>query len=382
MKHFLTGFAILIGHISFGQSYDDQMNKAGEALQKKDFCKALDIFKIAFTDSSKIGTYDYAYAAMAATNCNAEKLALNWLRKSQQKGLGLNPGEIDFISNDSGLIKLHSFPEWTEIISEMKKATAQKNELQTKKIAEWVATISSNKITEKKNEKFTKPKSGFALYYTTVDTLKIPYLVYIPKNYNSLKPIQTIVYLHGGIASTENFNFDNPELATGEPIFSVGESFNSIIIYPFGKKDFGWVAQKKAFENVLTIIKNVQQFYNIDRQKIFIGGMSNGGTATFWFASQKPNIFKGFYAFSALPKLEIRDINFKNLSQGKSFYSINAKDDDVFKYNDVLSIYTTHKTESKDWHFETLDKGNHGFIYDPTNGKEIMNNLFKKLLSK
>ena len=382
MKHFLTGFAILIGHISFGQSYDDQMNKAGEALQKKDFCKALDIFKIAFTDSSKIGTYDYAYAAMAATNCNAEKLALNWLRKSQQKGLGLNPGEIDFISNDSGLIKLHSFPEWTEIISEMKKATAQKNELQTKKIAEWVATINSNKITEKKNEKFTKPKSGFALYYTTVDTLKIPYLVYIPKNYNSLKPIQTIVYLHGGIASTENFNFDNPELATGEPIFSVGESFNSIIIYPFGKKDFGWVAQKKAFENVLTIIKNVQQFYNIDRQKIFIGGMSNGGTATFWFASQKPNIFKGFYAFSALPKLEIRDINFKNLSQGKSFYSINAKDDDVFKYNDVLSIYTTHKTESKDWHFETLDKGNHGFIYDPTNGKEIMNNLFKKLLSK
>ena len=378
----MTGFAILIGHISFGQSYDDQMNKAGEALQKKDFCKALDIFKIAFTDSSKIGTYDYAYAAMAATNCNAEKLALNWLRKSQQKGLGLNPGEIDFISNDSGLIKLHSFPEWTEIISEMKKATAQKNELQTKKIAEWVATISSNKITEKKNEKFTKPKSGFALYYTTVDTLKIPYLVYIPKNYNSLKPIQTIVYLHGGIASTENFNFDNPELATGEPIFSVGESFNSIIIYPFGKKDFGWVAQKKAFENVLTIIKNVQQFYNIDRQKIFIGGMSNGGTATFWFASQKPNIFKGFYAFSALPKLEIRDINFKNLSQGKSFYSINAKDDDVFKYNDVLSIYTTHKTESKDWHFETLDKGNHGFIYDPTNGKEIMNNLFKKLLSK
>ena len=378
----MTGFAILIGHISFGQSYDDQMNKAGEALQKKDFCKALDIFKIAFTDSSKIGTYDYAYAAMAATNCNAEKLALNWLRKSQQKGLGLNPGEIDFISNDSGLIKLHSFPEWSEIISEMKKATAQKNELQTKKIAEWVATINSNKITEKKNEKFTKPKSGFALYYTTVDTLKIPYLVYIPKNYNSLKPIQTIVYLHGGIASTENFNFDNPELATGEPIFSVGESFNSIIIYPFGKKDFGWVAQKKAFENVLTIIKNVQQFYNIDRQKIFIGGMSNGGTATFWFASQKPNIFKGFYAFSALPKLEIRDINFKNLSQGKSFYSINAKDDDVFKYNDVLSIYTTHKTESKDWHFETLDKGNHGFIYDPTNGKEIMNNLFKKLLSK
>ena len=382
MKKLLTGFAILIGHFAVGQSFDDQMNKAGEALQKKDFCNALNIFQAAFRDSSKIGTYEFAYAAMAATNCNAEKLALAWLRKSQQKGLGLNPGEIDAISNDSGFVKLHLFSEWTDIISDMRKAAAQKQELQTKKVAEWVATINSNKITEKKNEKFVKPKSGFALYYTTVDTLKIPYLIYIPKNYNPLKAMQAIVYLHGGIISTEKFNFDNPELPTGEPIFSVGDTFNSIVIYPFGKKDFGWVAQKKAFENVLTIIKNIQQFYNIDKQRIFIGGMSNGGTATFWFASKKPNTFKGFYTFSAMPKLVIGDINFKNLSQGKSFYSINSKEDDIFKYDDVLSIYKAHKAESKDWNFETLDKGNHGFIYDATNGKKIMNNLFKKLLVK
>jgi dienelactone hydrolase len=381
MQKLLTGFAILIGNLAVGQSYNDQMNKAGEALQKKDFCIALNIFQTTFNDdSSKIGTYDFAYAALAAANCNAEKLALTWLRKSQQKGLGLNPGEVDFISNDSGFVKLQIFSEWTDIISDMKKAAALKQELQVKKTAEWVTSINSNRIAQKKNEKFVKPKSGFALHYTTVDTLKIPYLVYVPKNYNSLKPMQAIVYLHGGIASTENFNFDNPELAIGEPIFSVGDTFNSIIIYPFGKKDFGWVAQKKAFENVLTMVKNVQKFYNIDKQRIFLGGMSNGGTATFWFASQKPNLFKGFFAFSAIPKLEIDNINFENLSQGKPFYSINAKDDDVFKYETAFSIYKKHK--SKDWHFETLDKGNHGFIYDPTNGKEIINNLFKKLLSK
>lgn len=382
MKKQLTAVAILIGYFALGQSYDDQMNKAGEALQKKDFCSALNIFKNAFRDSSKIGTYDFAYAAMAASNCNAERLALDWLSKSHQKGLGLNPGEIDFISNDSGFIKLHSFSEWTDIINEMRKALAQKQEQQTKKIAEWITLIDSNKITKKKNEKFVNPKSGFALYYTTVDTLKIPYLVYIPTNYDPLKSMQLIVYLHGGIVNTENYNFDNPDLASGEPIFSMGDRFNSIIIYPFGKKDFGWVAQKKAFENVLTEIKEVQQYYNIDNKRIFLGGMSNGGTASFWFASQKPNIFKGFYAFSPLPKLEIGDINFKNLSQGKQFYSINSKEDDVFTYTDAYSIYNMHKTESKDWHFETLEKGNHGFIYDPTNGKEIMIKLFEQLLAK
>ena len=381
MKKLLTGIAILIGQLCFGQSYDDLMNQAGEALQKKNYCKAFDIFQTAFKDSTKIGTYDFAYAAIAAANCNAESLALTWLKKSQQKGLGVNPGEIDFISNDSSLIKLHSYPEWTNILGEMQKSLNQKQEKQKKLIAEWVKTINDNRITPKTNNNFKKPKAGFALYYTTPDTLKVPYLIYVPKNYNPSKPIQAVVFLHGGVVSTETFSFENPELATGEPIFSVGETFNAIIIYPFGKKDFGWVAQKKAFENVLTIIKNVQQTYNVDKSRIFLGGMSNGGTAAFWFASQKPNIFKGFYAFSAMPKLKIGDINFKNLSQGKAFYSINTKDDDAFKYADVYSIYSSHKTEAKDWHFDTLEKGSHGFIYDP-NSIKIINSLFNKLLAK
>ncbi len=54
----------------------------------------------------------------------------------------------------------------------------------------------------------------------------------------------------------------------------------------------------------------------------------------------------------------------------------------MFKYDDVFTIYKAHQTESKDWHFETLAKGNHGFIYDPSKGKEIMIILFKKLLLK
>lgn len=335
---FLVFAVIVIQFVSFGQTFDEQMNKAGEALQMKNYCNALTIFQEAFKDTAKIGIYEYANAAAAAANCNAEELALTWLRKSQQKGLGLNAEEIDFISNDNIFVKLHSYAELADIINEMKKTLTKKKEQQKKEVAEWLAKINANKINPSKNGKFSTPKNGFALYYTNVDTLKIPYLVYIPKNYNPLKPMQAIVHLHGGVVNAKNFNFAYSELASGEPIFSVGDTFNSIVIYPFGKMDFGWVAQKKAFENILTVIKNAQQCYNIDSKRIFIGGMSNGGTATFWFASQKPNIFKGFYAFSAFPKLEIEDINFKNLSQGKQFYSINSKEDDVFLYDDVYSI--------------------------------------------
>jgi predicted peptidase len=357
------------------------MNKAGEALQKKDFCAALTIFQTAFKDSAKIGTYDLAFAAVAAANCNAEKQALNWLKISQLKGLGLNPGEADGVANDPSFDKLRGFKEWTEFVNAMKQAVVDKQMMEKKKSEDWLKTIDANRISAKSKKKFNKANAGFALYFTQVDTLKVPYLVCVPKNYDPKKPTKTIIYLHGGIVNSDQFNYQNPELATGEPIFSAAENFNAIVIYPVGKKDFGWVNQKAAFENVLTVIKNVQQAYNIDRKNIVLGGMSNGGTATFWFASQKDNIFKGFYTFSALPKLEIGDVNFVNLTQGKPIYSLQTKDDDVFKFDDVNTIYSAQKSVAKDWQMEILDNGGHGFIYQQ-NGKEMVNKVFKKLFSK
>ncbi len=381
MKKILIAFTILCAQTLNAQTYDEQMNKAGEALQKKDFCNALTIFQTAFKDSAKIGTYDLAFAAVAAANCNNEKQALNWLKISQLKGLGINPGEADGVANDPSFEKLRGFKEWTEFVNAMKQAVVDKQLMEKKKAEDWLKTLNANQISIKKKKKFNKANSGFALYYTQVDTLKVPYLVCVPKNYDAKKPTKTIVYLHGGIVNSERFNFENPELATGEPIFSIGENFNAIVIYPVGKKDFGWVNQKAAFENVLTVIKTVQQAYNIDNKNIVLGGMSNGGTATFWFAAQKANIFKGFYTFSALPKLNIGDIDFANLAQGKQIYSLQTKDDDVYKFEDVNAIYSAQKAVAKDWQMAVLDNGGHGFIYQQ-NGKELMNSVFKKLFTQ
>lgn len=381
MKKILAGILILAFKLSFGQSYDEQMGKAGEALQKKEFCNALTIFKNAFKDETKSGTYDYAFAAVSAANCNEEQQALIWLKKSKEKGLGQSSNEIDYISNDNGFINLHKYPEWTEFIASMKQSLLEQQQLQKKQSDEWVATILVNRIKNNQKGKFNKCKPGFALYYSKVDTLEVPYLVYIPKLYNPAKPMRAIVYLHGGVANETNFNYQNPELGKGEPIFSIGDTYNSIIIYPFGKKDFGWVDQLAAFKNVLTIIEKTKATYNIDNKNIFLGGMSNGGTATFWFASQKPNIFKGFYALSALPILKVGAINFSNISSNKVLYSLNAKDDDVFKFEEVNKIYLENKALAKGWKFETLQNGGHGFIYQQ-NGKEILESVFMKLFSK
>ncbi len=247
-------------------------------------------------------------------------------------------------------------------------------------VNKWLNTVTTNAITEPKaGETFHHATAGYALYFSQVDSLQVPYLVYVPTTYNPTKSYPLVVYLHGGVVSIDSFQYKKPSFAQ-EPIFSVADKYNAIVLYPYGRKNFGWVKQEKAFTNILTIISEVERKYNVDKHRIFLGGMSNGASAAFWFITNKPEPFEAFYAFSPLPKLYKSDINYRNITAGKPLYSINAKDDEVFPYSKVLAIYNQHKSEAKGWHFDSLLTGNHGFIYDDS-GSVIIDRLFDKLFS-
>ena len=243
----------------------------------------------------------------------------------------------------------------------------------------WLEGIANNAIAKPKpNENFYQAPPGFALYFSKVDSLIAPYLVYIPKNYDPAKPSSLIVFLHGGVVSIDSFQYKNASFAQQEPIFSVAEKANDIVLYPFGKKDFGWVKQQAAFQNIITEMSAVEQVYNINKSNVFLGGMSNGGSATFWFITYHPQLFNAFYAFSAMPKLYGLDINFKNIDENKPLFSMNAKDDEGYSFDKVKSIYEQHKAEATGWHFDSVETGNHGFIYDDL-GLFAMNDLFAKM---
>lgn len=372
----------MLFHLTFAQNYDSLIDKAVEAVNQEKYCEAFDIFKMILVDSTIVTPYDYYTAAISATGCNDNKQALLWLSIGQRNGLGLNEGDIPYIEKDNSLVRLHTYEEWPLFISEMKNFYAANQAERIRKEEEWMKMITTNTISPKENGMFSKPNKGtYALYFTEVDSIHVPYFVYVATTYKEANQTQAIIYLHGGVASQNHFQHTDPGLVN-EPIFTIGETTGSIIIYPLGKKSFGWVKQVEAFENIFTVLDSVKKRYNLDTKKIYLGGMSNGGTATFWFASQKNNIFKVFFAISAIPKLEIGDINFGNLSQGKPFYSLNAKNDRVFLYNDVLEIYNVNRSIAKDWHFETIDTGGHGFIYEPDKGVQILNTFLNELVIK
>lgn len=382
MKVLFTCIFLLFVQLTVAQDYDALFRKGVDAVNRKKFCEAFDIFKVALIDSVVVGPYDYYSGAVSATNCNDDEQALIWLSRGQRKGLGLDEGDIAFLEKDTSLIRLHSYKEWSTLISEMNKAYVASQEEIIKREKQWLKLIAKNRIKPERDGRFRKSKRGtYALYFTEVDSLQVPYLVYIPTTYNESTPTQAIVYLHGGVVSQDHFQHTEPELVD-EPIFATGEASGSIVIYPFGKRSFGWAKQVKAFQNIYTVLDSVKKRYNLDVDKLYLGGMSNGGTATFWFASHRNNIFTGFFAISANPQLEIGGINFENMSQGKPFYSLHAKNDKVFRYDNVLEIYHNNKSMATDWHFETIDSGGHGFIYDPDKGVQILSALLEEMIEK
>ena len=217
---------------------------------------------------------------------------------------------------------------------------------------EWLHMITTNANTVPPQ----KNVAGFALYFSQAGNIKVPYLVYTPRSYDPAHPQTAIVFLHGAILARDSFQYKNAEIAN-EPIFAVADTLHAIIIFPFARQDFKWAGQPAAFENIITIIKQVEQDYNIDKKRIYIGGISMGGNATFWFVNNKPEIFAGFYTFFCDAPLSEAAIKFNNVTTKKPLYSMNAKDDAVFSCVEAEAIYKQHKNEVPGWHFSTVEVG-------------------------
>lgn len=362
---------------AFSQSYEALMKTASVNLQAKKYCDALLNFKEAFTLQTEIGIYDYVSAASAAANCNDTGTAVEWLKKGYKLGLGKDRNEFTFLQTNERFKNLGQNTEFKQLLADMENKLTQIEKLKKEEKQQWNEEIVKNQITE--SIPFNQAESGFALYFTEAEGLKVPYVVFVPKKYQSSKPVKVIFFLHGGVNSVNEFYYQNADVKK-EPIFSVGNHFNAIVIYPFAKKDFGWMNQIKAFENIFTILNDVEKKYNVDKNKIYLGGMSNGGTATFWFASRKDTPFKTFYAFAPNPVLNIGAIPFENITKDHPLYTISAKDDYVFGYNEVLKVYNDNKSKAKGWNFQTLETGSHEFIYKPEISKELLMRFFSEIL--
>ena len=353
-------------------AYAQLLERADSQMQARDHCAAVASFEQAFAaDSTRANEFELFGAASAAANCPAQRaLAWRWLRQLSRRPLHMQPHDLDNVAQDPNLASLKTAAEWPRWLAAMRAALAAQTVAARTRSIRWVAETQARTLpqpgsSQHKTGRFVAAQPGFALYFSPVpnDTVRMPYLVRVPADYSPARPAPVVVYLHGGVVSTAQFQYADPDVVVQEPIFAAAPA-SALIIYPFGRQTFGWVEQPAAFAQVEAIVREVQARYRTDPRGPVLGGMSNGGSAALWFASQRPAAFSGFYALSPAAKLPLQ-APYGRLGQDKPCYQISAQSDAVYPYAAVRAHYEARPTQAWRWELQSVPQGGHDFLYGP-----------------
>ncbi|MDD3021637.1 MAG: alpha/beta hydrolase-fold protein [Alphaproteobacteria bacterium] len=185
----------------------------------------------------------------------------------------------------------------------------------------------------------TITKAGDYTFSVSWDGLERHYKVHVPKSYNPTKATPMVLAFHGGGGDMEYMSKDNLY-----GLISKSEQTGYIVVFPSGYSKFKsgkfatWNAgnccadaRDKNIDDVgfvRQIVSNLTTQLNIDRNKIYATGMSNGGMMSHRLACDAADIFKAVASVAGTDGTKTC-----NPSRPVSVLHIHALDDDHVLFN-------------------------------------------------
>ncbi len=140
--------------------------------------------------------------------------------------------------------------------------------------------------------------------YTAEDGFAMPYRLYIPDDYDCGKEYPLVLFLHGAGERGDN---NESQLAIGiRHMFWEGSpAYDSIIVAPQVANDHRWVdidweygvfnrkqvKETRELKTAMAILGEVMELCNIDRDRVYVTGISMGGYGTFDAIARHGSIF-------------------------------------------------------------------------------------------
>jgi predicted peptidase len=168
--------------------------------------------------------------------------------------------------------------------------------------------------------------TNYKYFYNDAYFGKVPLQVYIPAGYKASQKTPCILMLHGAVGLSKFSDIDSTAATDEDILFDILKKESYIIIRPLGdsKKQFDWVINRfsdwqdqhanltyKALNNIMVSLKGV---LNIDDNRVFALGHSDGSDGALGLAVYIPNVYAGVVAYnSMLTNLTTRDFFIKNI---------------------------------------------------------------------
>jgi predicted esterase len=216
-------------------------------------------------------------------------------------------------------------------------------------------------------DQYAQPDStGVYLVYENIinDTLTAPYVVYIPTSYDLNKKTPILVYLHGGVSMPDFI--DKPiEYAQDNPSIPFAENNNWLMLFPLGNIHTMWW-DIVGIENIKSQINSMKEKFNIDDDRIYITGFSDGGSASFHFALNDPSYFAAFYPLNGMISVGHRVTNipvFLQNLQNRHLRVINTDEDALYPSEEMGKLMDLASQAGADLLYKEYWGIGHSFEY-------------------
>lgn len=375
-------YCIALGLILFSflakaqENYSTLSRKALETMWKsKDeigYKKALNMYEEAFRiyPDSIDGTGLYKASVLASELKDYDK-AFQYLSplasmKTDEDGY---PGWSYIVgkSSDNEYKNLLSDPRWNSLKTKATKdKTAFYNELQEKEY-EFFSTkkldLNKSKNTNQLYQEIknfnpfkVKNERDYSIAFKINDSTKTSFFIHLPRNYNPEKKYPLLFFLHGAVRSNSltDYQMADWNLSGWNRYYTKYAELNDVIlVFPKGSKHYNWMTPDDGFSMIPEMLKLIKKSINVDDNKVFISGHSNGATGSFSYLMKHPTEFAGFYGFNTYPKVFTGGTFVENI-KNRSFINFSTDDDYYYPPNaneDFTNLMKGINAEYKEYRY-------------------------------
>lgn len=184
----------------------------------------------------------------------------------------------------------------------------------------------------KKGRSYGDEKRGeYALRWKSKSGPFFNNIVDVPVDYDPAKPMQLRVQLHGGVGRPSPNPQPGQPARTGNRI--AGEK--QIYFHPSGWAAAQWWDEEQI-DNILRGVDALKRKYNIDESRIYLTGISDGGTGVYYMALKEPNLWSsylplnGSIAVIRSPQNGADGEMYGNNLSTAPFYIVNGEQDNLY----------------------------------------------------
>jgi len=190
-------------------------------------------------------------------------------------------------------------PSWMEPLTELLAATDEdaRDQLIARILdeqPEWSDVVSAIRAMP-----FPDPQtSGDAELRKAVctDGVERPWVLVPPSDYDPSQPTPLLVVLHGGVSRTTLME-DPLAYASESHFVGLARDRGWFALLPFGQVDATWW-DEVGYHNIESLVRTVKREYNIDDDRVYMSGFSDGASAGFFFAMTMPTDYAAIVALN------------------------------------------------------------------------------------